>query len=156
MFYTYLKISKNSGELETLVLGTRIILNDFLFEEVFDINFSGMVPFMNRTWPQNFEVNFEKAKTIVAEPNANLASFEPLCLCFEHRILAHIIATTLISRKVSLSNVTTQDTFVLYCLIKRYKINWAQWFCEYILESTPDTHTSAILPHGLIISHILL
>ncbi|KAF3656928.1 hypothetical protein FXO37_15221 [Capsicum annuum] len=39
MFYLNLCLSPASGELETLVLGTRIILNDFLFENAFDTNF---------------------------------------------------------------------------------------------------------------------
>lgn len=58
MFYANLKIFEDSGELETLVLGTRIILNNFLFEKVFDTKFFGMVPCTNKTWSENFEVNF--------------------------------------------------------------------------------------------------
>lgn len=30
------------------------------------------------------------------------------------------------------------------------------WFCEYMLESATDVHTSASLPHGMLITIILL
>lgn len=57
------------------MLGTQIILNDLLFEKVFDIKFSGMVPFMSGTWPKNLEFNVEKAKTVIPKPEANLSDF---------------------------------------------------------------------------------
>ncbi|KAM3339073.1 putative protein isoform X1 [Capsicum galapagoense] len=50
--------------LETLVIGTRITLNDFLFEKVFDTKFSGAIPLMNGSWPDEFEVSFKEAKQI--------------------------------------------------------------------------------------------
>lgn len=46
MLYANPCLSHNSSELETLGLGTRIILNDFLFEKVFDTIFSGVITFM--------------------------------------------------------------------------------------------------------------
>lgn len=49
MFYAYLRMSKDRNELETLVLGNQIIVNDFLFEHVFGTKFSGIVPYMNET-----------------------------------------------------------------------------------------------------------
>ncbi|KAF3645397.1 hypothetical protein FXO38_19658 [Capsicum annuum] len=55
-FFAYLCHSPDSGELETLVLGTRIILNDFLFEKVFAVKFSSIVHFRNESWPENFEI----------------------------------------------------------------------------------------------------
>lgn len=78
---------------------------------------------MNRTWTENFEVNFEEAKAIIAEPEANLSNFGPLSLCFKYKILAHIIATSLISWKGPLSDMNFRDVFVLFCMIKKYKIN---------------------------------
>lgn len=59
MFYMNLHLSPNSGELKTLILGPRIILNTFLFEKVFDTKFSRAIPFMNGFWPEDFEVSFE-------------------------------------------------------------------------------------------------
>lgn len=60
MFYANLCISKDNGELETLVLGTRIILNDILFEEIFYTNFSGVVPLMSGIWPKNLKLVLKK------------------------------------------------------------------------------------------------
>ncbi|KAF3676949.1 hypothetical protein FXO37_05073 [Capsicum annuum] len=119
MFFDNLHLSLDSGELETLVLGTHIILNDFLFEKVFDDKFLGVVPFMNDTWPENFEVSFDEGKKAISDPNSNNNSFGPLFLSFCNRILAHIISTTLIPRKGSLSNVTYRDVIVLYCITKK-------------------------------------
>ena len=53
---------------------------------------------MNRPWPNDFEVSLEGEKHVVAEPDYDIFDFGPLSLCFENRILAHIIATTLIVR----------------------------------------------------------
>ncbi|KAH0669724.1 hypothetical protein KY285_023884 [Solanum tuberosum] len=57
-------------------------------------------------------VTLEGAKTAVAEPDAQLSEFGPLSLCFESRILAHCIATTLLPRKGSLSNISNRDVWV--------------------------------------------
>lgn len=45
MFCANIYLFSNSGELETLVIGTRIILNDFLLENVFDTKFFGVITF---------------------------------------------------------------------------------------------------------------
>lgn len=84
-----------------------------------------MVPFRNKTWPEKFEFSLEDAKVAGTEPKANLSNLVPLSLCFKHQSLAHIIATTLIPQRGSVSNVTTCDVFIIYYMIKRYKINWA-------------------------------
>lgn len=62
MFYANLSLSPDSGELETLALGTRIIVNDFLFDNDFDMKFSGDIYFMNGNWPNDFVVSFKEAK----------------------------------------------------------------------------------------------
>ncbi|KAF3639680.1 hypothetical protein FXO38_22522 [Capsicum annuum] len=152
----HLRHSPNSGELETLVLGICIIPNDYLFEKVFDTKYSGVVPFMNGTWPENFEVNFDKEKKVVLDPNSNSPSFGPLSLSFRNRILAHLIAPTLISQKGYLSNGTYGDMFVLYYPIKKYKINWSSWIREYMIKNSVDSHASASLSYGLLITQILL
>lgn len=79
------------------MLVTRIILNNFLSKKVFYTKFFGMVPYLNEMWPDNFEIVFKEAKAIVTVPEVNLSNFGPLSLCFKHRMLAHIIANTLIS-----------------------------------------------------------
>lgn len=156
MFYANLRVSKDSGELETLVLGKQIILNDVLFEQIFETNFSGVIPFMTGCWPDDFEVTLDEAKIFVAESESDLSDFGPSTICFENRILAHIIASTLLPRKGSLSNITNRDVFVLYCLLKKYKINWVEWIRTYMIESAAESGTHASLPYGLIISRILI
>ncbi|KAH0669987.1 hypothetical protein KY285_024140 [Solanum tuberosum] len=152
LFYANLRVSSDSGELETLVLGTRIIVNDLLFEDLFGTKFFGVIPYMNDYWPDDFKVTLEGAKTVVDEIGANLSDFGPLSLYFEHRILSHIIATTLLPRKGSLSNISNREVFVIYCLLKKYRINWATWFKEYMWESAEESNPSASLPYGLPIS----
>ncbi|KAH0706301.1 hypothetical protein KY285_010804 [Solanum tuberosum] len=101
-------------------MGNRIIVNEWLFKDIFGTKFLGVIPYMNGTWPNDFEVSLEGAKSVMAEPGANLSDFGPLSLYFEHCILAHIIATTLLPRKGSLSNISNRDVLVLYYLLKKY------------------------------------
>lgn len=106
IFYVNLYLSQYSGKLESLVLWTRIILNDFLFEIFFETKFSGVIPFTNGTWTDNFKVSFDETKKVVFDPVVSLSNFGPLSLLFNYRILAQIIASILIPQKGSLSNVT--------------------------------------------------
>lgn len=96
LFYANLYLSHDSDELETLVLGMRIILNDFLFQKVFDTKFPGVITFMNDSWPYNFEVSFEEPEKAVSDLEINVSNFGSLSFSFKYRTLAHIIATTLI------------------------------------------------------------
>ncbi|KAK4718095.1 hypothetical protein R3W88_016433 [Solanum pinnatisectum] len=111
---------------------------------------------MNKLWPDDFEVSLEGAKRSVAKSDSDLFDFGPLSLYFEHRILAHIVATTLIPRKGSLFNISTRDVFVLYYLLRKYRINWAVFFKEYMLESVEDPNAFVSFLYGLLISHILV
>ncbi|KAG5595789.1 hypothetical protein H5410_037021 [Solanum commersonii] len=157
LFYANLRVSADSGEWETLVLGNRIVLNDSLFKDVFGSDFSGDIPFMHgNLWPKNFENSLESAKLFVSETGANITNFGPLSLAFENHILAHIVATTLIPRKGSLSNISNRDVYVVYCMLKKLRINWALWFREYMVESLEDTNSSSSMPYGLLISRIIV
>ncbi|KAF3636798.1 hypothetical protein FXO37_25262 [Capsicum annuum] len=102
---------------------------------MFDTKFSGMVPFMNETWFDNFEVIFEETKATVVESEANLSNFEPLYHASNIEFCSH------------------------HCYYsgssKRYKINWALWFREYILESVADTHALGSFSYGLLITQTL-
>ncbi|KAF3652839.1 hypothetical protein FXO37_17317 [Capsicum annuum] len=64
IFYANLLLFLDSGELKTLVLGTRITLNDFMSEKVFDTKFSSVISFMNDTWPEDFEKIKDHFKSI--------------------------------------------------------------------------------------------
>lgn len=107
-------------------------------------------------WPDKFEISLEDAKLFVAETGSDLSNFGPLSLGFENRILAHIVATTLVLRKGTLSNISNRDVVVLYCLLKKLRINWAMWFREYMIESAEDNNSSASLPYGLLICRIIV
>ncbi|KAH0745873.1 hypothetical protein KY285_007530 [Solanum tuberosum] len=110
LFCASLRISADSGEWETVVLGNRIVLNDSLFKDVFGFEFSGVIPFMHgNLWPDNFEISLEDAKLLVSDTGADLTNFGSRSLGFENRILAHIVATTLIPRKGSQSNISNRD-----------------------------------------------
>lgn len=47
MFYANLYLSPDYGKLKILMLGTIIIVNDFLFDNSFDTKFSNNIFFMN-------------------------------------------------------------------------------------------------------------
>lgn len=81
VFYANLHLSQDSDELETLVLRTRIIPNDLLFEIFFDTKFSGSIPFTNGIWPDNFKFIFEETKKVVSDLDINLSNFGPLSFC---------------------------------------------------------------------------
>lgn len=80
LFYSNLRVSRKSGELETLVLSTRIVLDDSIFEEVLEINSLGGVPYMNFVWPDDFEVSFDGAKKAISESGTDFSDFSPLSL----------------------------------------------------------------------------
>uniref|UniRef100_M1DTN1 Uncharacterized protein n=1 Tax=Solanum tuberosum TaxID=4113 RepID=M1DTN1_SOLTU len=65
-----------SGELETLVMGICIIVNDFLFEDIFGTKFSSVIQYMNGVRHDDFEVSLEGAKIVVAKPGADLFYFD--------------------------------------------------------------------------------
>ncbi|KAH0723716.1 hypothetical protein KY289_006760 [Solanum tuberosum] len=157
LFYANLRISADNCELETLVLGNHIVLNDYLFKEVFGSDFSDDIPFMHgNVWPDQFEISLEDAKIFVAETGSNLSNFGPLSFGFENHILAYIVATTLVPRKGSLSNISNIDVLVLYCLLKKHNINWSLWFRNYMIESVEDSNPLASFPYGLLISRIIV
>jgi len=89
-----------------------IILNDSLLKEVFGSEFFSDIPFTHgNLWPDQFEIFLDDAKTFVVEASSDLSNFGPLSLGFENHILAHIVATTLVPRKGSLSNISNRDIF---------------------------------------------
>lgn len=152
MFYANIHSSEDSGDLEALVLGNHIIVNEYLFKDVFRSEYSCDIPFINGVWPVEFVVSLEASKSAVAKPNADLSDFSPLSMCFRN----HIIATTLASQKGSLSCISNRDVFVLSYLLKKYRINWVVWIYEYVLESGEDPNPTASLPYNLLISGIIV
>ena len=87
---------------------------------------------MNGKWTDDFNFSLDGEKRVVVEPDTHISHFQPLYLRFENHILTHILAITRIPKKGSLSNISTRDVFVLYFLIKKYCISWAEWFKAYM------------------------
>lgn len=135
-------VSQDIGEFETLVLGTRIVLNDFFYLNFFYIDPSKVIPYkdgassdifkvsittpkkvMDGAWPDIFEVLITSPKKVDDESGTDLCYLCPMSLYFENRSLDHMIATTLVPHKIFLSNITTRDLTVLYCLINKYRLN---------------------------------
>lgn len=95
MFYTNLHFSKDSEELEILILGIRIVLNYFLFDKVFCIGSTDIIPYINGTCSDNFEVSFEGAKAVVTEYGIDLSYFGSLSLCFKLKTCLRVLITIL-------------------------------------------------------------
>lgn len=123
IFYANLRRARKSNDLETFILGVHIVINSRLFKDVFGCEFSADVPYMNRNWSDNFKVSLKEARAFFYEEPLESSNFGTLSFYFEHRILAHIVATTLVPRKGSLSNISNRDVFMMYCLLKKYQIN---------------------------------
>lgn len=49
--------------------------DDFLFKDMFGTEFSGVVPYVNGVWPNDFDVSLEVAKSVVVEPSSNQSNF---------------------------------------------------------------------------------
>ncbi|KAG5602432.1 hypothetical protein H5410_033802 [Solanum commersonii] len=147
-------IFADNGEWEILVLGHHIILNDSLFKEIFGFEFSGDISFMHgNLWPDHFKVSLENAKVFTAEFGSDISNFGPLSLGFENRILAHIVATTLVLRKGSLSNISNIDIFVVYCLLKRIIVDSLVDLSKYrptLTDATYDTRTFSSMGYVLV------
>ncbi|XP_075098897.1 uncharacterized protein LOC142175799 [Nicotiana tabacum] len=66
MFYANLFVN-DKDDLESMVLGTRIVLNSYQFEKIFFAKFSGFDVFVQNSWPKDFEVSYEEAKTFLSD-----------------------------------------------------------------------------------------
>ncbi|KAH0712494.1 hypothetical protein KY289_008453 [Solanum tuberosum] len=84
LLYVNLRISPDSVELQTLVLGNRIIVNERFFEDVFGTKYSGVIPYMNETWPEVFEVTLEATTLILGkilvDSLVDLSMFTPVVI----------------------------------------------------------------------------
>lgn len=153
LFYANLRSSK-ADELETLVLGKRIFLNYALFDHIFHICSSGFYASLKNAWPSDLDVSFEEAKRFIALDNSDPlpSQLGPKDLSFETRVIAHIVATTLLPRVGSLSSLTRSDTLLTYSLVSRRKIKISSFMINYMIEVASDPFS---LPYGMIISRII-
>lgn len=144
MFYVNIFLSQDSGVLETLGLRTRIIFKN-LFQKSFNSNFSGVIPYMNGTCPNNFKVSIDDDKKVASYQEVSLFNFGPLSLYYKYRILSHIITTTLIPRKVlSVSDLSRCVYIVLHgqeilhqlgCMVPRLQVG-KYCRCPYLCQLT--------------------
>ncbi|MCD7470905.1 hypothetical protein HAX54_011107 [Datura stramonium] len=107
------------------------------------------------SWPENFEVSLDEAKTFIVDDDTLLADFGPATIYFENRIIAHNVATTLLPWKGSLNTLSTRDLVVVYCLLKKLKINWPEWILGFMLKSSQDPGSNTCLPYGMIVTWII-
>lgn len=124
--------------------------------KIFDSIFSREVPYMSSTCPKIFELSLDEAKASIAKDISDLSDFGPLSLCFEDRILAYIVATILVPRIGSLSNISNRDVYILYCLLKKYHINGVIGLgntCSRVLKTQIQL---PLCPIGILVSRILI
>ncbi|OIT06573.1 hypothetical protein A4A49_54432 [Nicotiana attenuata] len=151
MFYAK-QFVNDKDDLDSMVQGTHIVFDAYQYENKISAKFHGYDVFVQNSWPEDFEVSIEEAKDTLSENSPNIG---PKSLKFEHRVLAHMIATTLLPRTGSFITLTTRDIFVLY-FVKNKRLDWFVWICSHMLESIKDISSfAAYLPYGLLISHIL-
>lgn len=115
LFYANLRISLHNGERETL--GNRILLNDFIFKDVFGSEFSGDIPCMHgNLWPESFGTSMDSAKLLVSESGVDLTTFGPLLLAL--RTAYSLILWPLISylgKVPSLTSLTKMFLCFIVC-----------------------------------------
>lgn len=125
-----------------------------MFDHIFQIHSSGFYASLKYAWPSDFDVSFEEAKGFIALDNSHPlpSQLGPKNLPFETRVIAHIVATTLLPRVSSLSSLAQRDTLLTYCLVSRRKIKLSSFVINYMIEVASNPFS---LPYGMVISRIL-
>ncbi|KAH0646563.1 hypothetical protein KY284_034447 [Solanum tuberosum] len=101
----------------------------------------------------NCDVSIEQAKReIILDPSLPIPShLRPKDLPFETRVIAHIVATTLLPRVGSHSTLSQRDTMFAYCLVSGVKVH----LLSFILFAMTDVISDpSSLPFGMIITRI--
>lgn len=155
LFYANLWISKDSGELETLVLENSIIVNKYLFEQVFGTKFFGVIPFM--------VVDLKILRSLLKQPKVLLLN---LTLTFQSLVLTLFVLNItsypilLLPLWFLVKNLSTISPIEMCLCSTAFLRNIASiglpGFYEYIVENAENTNANASLPYGLIISRILV
>ena len=95
LLYANLPISTKSGELQLLVLVKQFIINGNLFEDVFGTKFFALISYMNKTWPNDFEISLKGAKEMWLNPTITCLTLGPYPYVFRV-IFSHISWTQLL------------------------------------------------------------
>lgn len=130
------------------MLGKRIVLDCALVDSLFQCRYSGFPTLFKNTWPDDFEISFDQVKQCIVEcPSDPLPNqLGPSDVSFETRVLAHIVATTLLPRTGSFSTFSQRDTFFIYCLVTKLKIKFSCSVINFMIESVEDPTS---LPYGM-------
>lgn len=59
-------------------MATYVVINEYLFKDMFGSKFLKDVPYMNGALPDNFEISMEAAKAAIMKDNLDLYDFRPL------------------------------------------------------------------------------
>lgn len=118
MIYANLCSSK-SDKLESVVLGKHIVLDYAMLDYIFQCKCYGFPMHFKNSWPNDFEISFDRAKRCIAECPSDFLPSElgHSDVSFETRVLDYIVATTLFPHTKSFSTFSQRDTFscLLYC-----------------------------------------
>ncbi|KAH0635904.1 hypothetical protein KY289_035819 [Solanum tuberosum] len=152
LFYANLR-SPKAGELESLVLGKRIFIDRKKFDSMLGISCSGIMASSKNCWPSDCDVSFDQAKREIAlDPSKPFPShLGPKDLPFESRVIAHIVATTLLPRAGSHSTLTQRDTLFVYCLVSGVKVHLSSFIIAAMTDVIVDLTS---LPFGMLITRI--
>ncbi|XP_070014826.1 uncharacterized protein [Nicotiana sylvestris] len=114
----------------------------------------GFPMLFKNSWPDDFEITFDQAKRCISECSSESLPNQlgPSDVSFETRVLAHIVATSLLPRTGSSSTFSQRDTFLIYYLMTKLKIKLSSWVINFMIESVDDPTS---LSYGMSITHIL-
>ncbi|KAH0633214.1 hypothetical protein KY284_036000 [Solanum tuberosum] len=152
LFYANLR-SPKAGKLESLVLGKHIFIDYKKFDSIFGISCSGIMAPLKNCWPFDCDVSYDQAKREIAPDPSKLipSHLGPKDLPFESRVIAHIVATTLLSRAGSHSMLTQCDTLFVYCLVFGVKVHLSSFIITVMTDVIADPIS---LPFGILLTRI--
>ncbi|KAH0636150.1 hypothetical protein KY285_035895 [Solanum tuberosum] len=152
LFYANLR-SPKAGKLESLVLGKHIFIDCKKFDSIFGISCFGIMAPLKNCWPFDCDVSYDQAKREIAPDPSKLipSHLGPKDLPFESRVIAHIVATTLLSRAGSHSTLTQCDTLFVYCLVFGVKVHLSSFIITVMTDVIADPIS---LPFGILLTRI--
>ncbi|KAG5580371.1 hypothetical protein H5410_050998 [Solanum commersonii] len=120
---------------------------------MFSISCLGIMVPQKNCWPSDCDVSFDQAKhEIFLDLSQPIPSqLGPKNLPFETRVIAHIVATTLLPRASSHSMLTQRDTLFAYCLVFDVKVHLSFFIISSMTDVISDPSS---LPFGMLITHI--
>ncbi|KAK4730063.1 hypothetical protein R3W88_023051 [Solanum pinnatisectum] len=120
---------------------------------MFSISCSGIMAPSKNCWPFDCDVSFDQVKReLVIDPSKPIPShLGPKDLPFESRVIAHIIATTLLPRAGSHSTLSQHNTLFAYYLVFNVKVHISSFI---IFAMTVVIYDPTSLPFGMLLTRI--